>query len=245
MTKSRKYKYILSIVFISMGFCASFSQQDSASDVLKKVSSYYQTLDAYSLDIEYAMYKGYTGKNLTESYNASIYKNEGVTQLKVLGSTILQFSKAQLTINDANKTLIYNEISNKELNQSPLDISAFLNFYKEVSNTISKNVLTLEMVLQSSTIPIPYSKVILHVDKNTYALKKQELFLSTKVPFVDKEGKSTEDVGRLEITFQSKTNDINQIQVPKLEDYIVLKPNKQVRLTQAYAAYTIIDQTNL
>ena len=243
MIKVKKNKHLLSIVFLLIGFTATNAQQLSTTEVFKKVATYYETLNTYNFEVAYRMYKGHTGKQLTESYKASMYKNGNVMQLELLGAVILQFPNTQLTINDEHKTLIYTKIPDGALTKSPFDISKFLNLYESVSTRLKGNTLILEMTLKNSKIPMPYSKIIMHIDRMTYALKKQELFFSTKFAFVDKEGKKSEDVGRLEITFQSKSNPVNWN--PKLEDYIVIKPNKKVNLANAYRLYTIIDQTNL
>lgn len=219
------------------------AQQPTAVETLAKVETYYKTAKALNINVEYAMYMGHTGTYLTELYKGNIYKNNAVTQLKVLGSEVLQFSDVQITINNEDKTLIYNVSSNNGLSKSPLDTSAFLNFYREVSTQVSGNTIIHELVLKNRQIPIPYNKIVIHLNKNDYSLKKQILYLSKKMPFVNKEGENIEDVGRMEITFQS--NPVTHIKAPELQDYVVLEANKKPRLSKAYTSYTIIDQTNL
>ncbi|WP_308993697.1 hypothetical protein QLS71_007975 [Mariniflexile litorale] len=218
------------------------AQQPNAAQTLAKVEAYYKTAKTFNLDVEYAMYKGYTGTYLTESYKGSMHKNGDVTQLKVLGSEILQFPKVQLTIIDENKTVVFSPITNKNLQKSPVDISVFLKFYKEVSTQVSGNTIIHELVVKNIQLPVPYNKIILHVNKTDFSIQKQVLYLSTKMPFVDEEGKDTEDVGRMVITF--KTNPMS-IKTPQLQNYVVLEPNKKPCLAKAYAAYTIIDQSNI
>lgn len=218
------------------------AQQLTAIATLKKVEAHYKTTKTFSLDVEYAMYKGYTGTHLTEAYKGSIVKNGDITQFKILGSETLQFPKMQLVINEENKTVAYNLMSNKTLQQSPLDMASFLKFYKEVSTDISGNTIVVVLAVKNNQVPVPYNKIMVHINKNDYSIQKQVLYLSTKVPFVMEDGKETEDVGRMVITF--KTNPIPP-KVPQLQDYVILEPHKKPRLAKAYANYTIIDQSNI
>ena len=239
----RKMNYYLGLVLLFVGCLEVNAQQPTAAESLAKIETYYKTAKSFSIQVKYNMYKGHTGNHLTESYEGTMTKNGAVSQIKILGSEILQFPEAQLTINKDNKTLVYNEISGESLKKSPLDVSTFLKYYKETSTKVSGNMLIHEMVLKNNQMPIPYSKIVIYINKANYQLVKQELYLSTKVPFVDEKGKDTKDVARMEISF--KYNKKSMTKTPRLKDYVQLEPNKKVRLTQAYAAYTIIAPTNL
>ncbi|MFI0428879.1 hypothetical protein [Mariniflexile sp. HMF6888] len=238
----KKVKNLVCLGLLVVGVLPMKAQQLKASETLAKVEAFYKTTKVFNLDVEYAMYKGYTGTHLTESYKGSMYKNGAVTQIKILGSEILQFPKAQLTLNEENKTMVYSPITEKTLQKSPLDMSSFLKFYKEVSSEVSGNTIIYELVVKNKQLPIPYNKIILHVNKDNYSIKKQVLYLSTKVPFVDENGEDTEDVGRMVITF--KTNP-TVVKVPKLQDYVILESNKKPRLVKAYTSYNLIDQSNI
>ena len=188
------------------------------------------------------MYKGYTGTYPTESYKSKIHKKDEITKIDVMGSEIIQFPEVQLIINKENKTINYNKISDNALQQSPMNVSSFLKFYKEVSSEVSGNTIIHELVVKNKQLPIPYNKIILHINKDNYSIKKQVLYLSTKVPFVDENGINTEDVGRMVITFKTSST---IVKTPKLQDYVILESNKKPRLAKAYTTYNIIDQSNI
>ncbi|PKP12509.1 MAG: hypothetical protein CVU08_10145 [Bacteroidetes bacterium HGW-Bacteroidetes-3] len=217
------------------------AQLPSAKESIDKIEAYYKTVNPLNLELTYTMYKGVTGNQITESYKGSIYKNKTISSMKVLGSEVLQFSEVQLLIDNEQKTVIYKKNEHHFLEKSPLDMSSFLAYYKEASAVIKEHHLVYEMILKNISIPVPYNRIVLYINMDTYAIEKQELYLSNKVPFFDKEGKQTDDIGRMEITFQSSSNPIKD--APKLQDYVLLKP--ELQLVQRYANYTIIDQTNL
>ena len=240
----RKIKYPLLTLILFLGsITLNYAQEITAKETFNKIESYYKTIDILDIEMEYKMFRGYTGTNLTESYKGTMYKNEGVSKIDILGSEIIDLPEAKLIINKEAKTVTYHKKYNKETQSSPVDISMFLKFYKEASTKVKGNTIVHEMVLKKGIqIPVPYSKIVVYVDKNSYQMQKQELYLSTKVPFIDKNGKEAPDLARMEIKF--KTNPNPSKKVPKLKDYVQIDANKKVRLSQNYAAYKIIDQTN-
>ena len=237
----RKLKHQLSIIILLCCYLSVSAQKPIASETLKKVETYYKSLKAFDFQMKYTMYKGYTGNHVTESYEGTMCKNGAVSQIKILGSEIVQFPDVQLILNKENKTLQYNKTSNHVNQKSPVDVSAFLNFYKETVTDIKDDTIIHEMVLKNTQVPIPYSKIVIYVNKNTYEIEKQILYLATKVPFVDEDGKETPDVGRMEISFKRNSS---THKAPRLNDYVLIHSDK-VSLTKAYQDYTIIDQTNL
>lgn len=239
----RRIKHTLSIIILLCSYLSTYAQMPSASETLAKVETYYKSLNEFDFEVEYKMYKGYTGNHITESYKGSMCKKEDVSQINILGSEIIQFPDTQLIIDNENKTLIYKKISEDVMQKTPMDVSAFLKFYKETNTQISGNVLIHEMEIKNVQIPIPYNKIIVHVNKDTYKIEKQVLYLATKVPFVDENGKETPDLGRMEINFEQNSKSLKK--TPKLNDYVFLDSNNKVHLAQAYNRYTIINQTNL
>ena len=237
----RNIKYLAGITFLLIGM-SIYAQPPSALEAFTKIENYYKTVKKFNFQIEYKMFRGYSGNEVTESYKGSIYRYGDISQIKILGSEILQFPEAQLTINSENKTIRYNKISKDVIQKSPVDVSTFLKFYKETSAKISGNILIYEMVLKNAQIPIPYNKIIIHVNKDTFEIEKQIFYFATKVPFVDESGDETLDSARMEISF--KQNSFTTQKVPKLNDYVFVEGNN-VRLAKAYQTYTIIDQTNL
>ncbi|AXT18306.1 hypothetical protein D7030_08400 [Flavobacteriaceae bacterium AU392] len=232
-------KSILCATFLLINSNWLNAQQPKASETLAKVGEYYKSAKTYNLEVEYNMYRGYTGNNKTESYKSTVYKNGGVTQMKVFNSEILQFPEAQITINNQDKTIVYRQGAVNTLQESPIDMSTFLKLYDEVSAKIEGNTIVHELVLkQQINVSIPYNRIKIYIDRDNYTLKKQELFLSIKVPFIDDNGESTDDEGRMEIVFKPNPEAIKR--TPKLQDYVKRDSNKKLQLAKAYTNYTLI-----
>lgn len=236
-------KYIIVSLILGSNSWSIHAQLPTAEATLAKVETYYKALETFHFDMVYNMYRGYSGENLTESYSGTVSKQGGVSQIQILGSEIIQFSNKQIVLNKADKTLTLRNVNAEAMQQSPMDISKFLKFYKASNTKVSGNYLVHEMVLKNSNIPMPYSKIVVYVNKTNYSLEKQILYMATKMPFTDANGKQTPDAGRLEVTF--KQNVSGNKPTPKLSDYLRCEPEDTCRLANNYKTYTLIDQTNL
>ena len=231
------------MVFLMLSTISN-AQMPKAAETLTKVETYYKANSVLDLEVTYTMYKGHIGNNRTESYKGSIYKKGDTHRVKILDSEVLQFQETQLTIDNQNKTISYHTISEKDIQKkSPLNMSAFLKYYKETSSKVKGTTIIHELTLENKQLPMPYNKIEIHINKHDYSLTKQVLYLSKKIPFVGDNGKYTDDVGRMEIAFKKNPNPL--VKVPSLQDYIILELDKKPRVSQAYARYNIIDQTNL
>ncbi|MBQ4819098.1 hypothetical protein [Aquimarina sp. MMG016] len=240
----KKLKYIMLLLcFVSTAQLAQ-AQNEKAKDVLEKVKKSYDDKKQYEIETIYNMHRGLTGNSITESYKGEMVRNEDVTRFRVLKTEILQFPKAQLNIDHNQKKVIYAKTQIGAASQhSPIDVSVFLKLYYETSVTEKNGVLICEMVSNKPVSQNPYGKVVLHINKNTYLIEKQELFFSTLIPFVDEESNTKKmDYGRLVILLQLK--DLQNNSKPALSDFITISPDNNISLTEQYKGYTLINQAN-
>lgn len=236
-----RIKIVISVFFL--GHASSTAQELSAVETLKKVETYYKNVAILDIEMEYKMFRGVTGNNITESYKGTMYKYGDISKVDILGSEIVQLPEAKIIVNNDNKTVMYSKAKSGTITGSPVDMSSFLKFYKGTSTRLQGNTIILEMTQTNVHIPLPYNKIILYIDKTTYQIKRQELYLSTKVPFVDENGKGVPDSARMEISFKPNPKPVNK--VPQLKDYVLIGSNNTIKLSNNYANYTILDQTAL
>lgn len=233
------YKKITILICALLAGHITIAQELSAEDILKNVETYYKNVEVLDVEMEYKMFRGYTGNNLTESYKGTIYMNGKISRIEILGSEIVQLPKAKIIINNDKKTVTYNELKNDAIQNSPLDMSTFFKFYKTSSIKYKGNLIIQEMIQKELKIALPYNKIVLYIDKTSYQVKKQELYFSTKMPFVDKNGKSLPDQARMEISFSPNPQPLKI--VPKLSNYVHINSDKAVTLSKNYASYSIVN----
>lgn len=237
--QTKMYKKIKILICVLCLSNVAIAQELSAIEILKKVETYYKSIEVLDIEMEYKMYKGFTGNHITESYTGTMYKNGDIMKVKILGSEIVKLPDAKIIVNNNDKTVMYNKIKENTIMGSPVDMSSFLKYYKESNIQYLGNTIVQEMVQKHLQMPLPYNKIVLYIDKTSYQIKKQELYLSTKVPFVDEKGKGVPDFARMEISF--KANPKPTIKVPNIKDYVFVSSSNNIKLSHNYANYTIID----
>jgi len=237
----RKLKYIVTF------FCCLFvtqegqAQNEKTKDLLKKVQQAYENTKQYQIAVTYNMHRGFSGNNITESYQGTMVKNGKFSQFKALNSEIIQFPRIQLTIDHTEKVARYAKTEKgATVPNSPLDVANFLKFYDKTIVTEREGILVCEMVATKVNMQNPYAKVVLHVDKKTYRIEKQELFFTAMIPFVESDGKTRKmDVGRLVILMDFKETEEQAEPTPN--DFIVLSGKDDISLTEQYQGYRLIN----
>ncbi len=210
-------------------------------DVLEKVNNYYQTANSYNLESTYIMYRGYTGNTITESYKGTMYKKDGVKGMTALGSEVISFPNAQLTVNSTNKTIVYINNTSDIIKDNVIDINKLSKFYDETAVKEEGGIIIYEISLKKEALNVPYNKLIFHVNKNDFSLIKQEFFFASKLPFTNKKGERENDLGRMEIIYNSNIKPLKKNL--KIEDYLVINSEDKVSLSKAYDDYQLINQT--
>ncbi len=240
--KHIKYLFTITLIMVMCISTASAQQNHQVKEVLKKITQFYTSANHYQIDIVYNMHRGLSGNTITESYQGKMIKKGDFTKIEALGSKILHFSKARLIVDSNKKVITYNSLSGNTLNNTPVDVGAFLKYYDQSQIIDKGTILLCEMISTRKNFQLPYGKVILHIDKENYSVVKQELYFSNLIPFLNKEDNIQEqDYGRLIILLSHNLNTIPE--VPKLKDYIKIETNNGLVLQDAYTQYRLIDQT--
>ncbi|MDY8138496.1 hypothetical protein [Aquimarina sp. 2201CG5-10] len=240
----KKIKYIV-VVVCCLGFVElGYAQGEKTKELLNKVTTSYENKKQYQIAVTYNMHRGFTGNTITESYNGKMIRNDDFTQFKLASSEILRFSQSQLSIDHDEKKIIYSQNNkNGNVQNSPLDINGFLEYYDQTKITEKNDVLICEMVSTKTNFQNPYGKVVMYINKNSYQIEKQELFFSTLIPFAESDNNAKKmDYGRLVILLNHE--DLKNKAKPNLGDYIDVSSKNKMSLKEQYQGYTLINQAN-
>ena len=220
-----------------------YGQSVKIKDVLDKATTFYTTKNQYRIDMKFTMYRGFSGNNKTESYTGIMERNGDYMKNSILNTTIYQYPKSKIIIDDDVKTLTYTLVDMQSLQNVPVDLNIFLEYYKESQVIDGGKVWICEMVyVDEKILAPPYGKVVLYIDKKDYSIQKQELFFSNRIPFKSKKGNEIEqDYGRLVITL---SHDMNVTITPKNQsDFISVNNSNSIRLSETYSSYQLINST--
>lgn len=235
-------KYIILFVVFQFLIVNTYAQK-TVKEILDKSTKFYEAKNQYNIDMKFTMHRGISRDNPTESYNGNMQRKGTYIKNVVLTTTVYQFNNIKIIVDESTKTIVYEKMDVDNVQNDPLDLSAFLKQYKKSQVLDNGDEWICEMVsTQKNFVQTPYGKVLIHVAKNDYEIKKQILFFSNRIPFKTKEGTRTEpDFGRLVIDFSYHNE--SEIEQKVLDDFIIKSANNSIQLKEDYKSYQLIDQT--
>ncbi len=235
-------KYILIVAGLLL-YVTSYSQSKiTVDELLNKVKIFYEQKNSYSLNTSYTLYQDDNSNRILESYKGKIVKTDDVMYSKIQDTEFIQFSEALLKINHSEKAMLYANTNLSKGSNTPIDLSNFMNTGFKSSNIIVNNDNYI-IELQAKEINfLPYSKIRIYIDKESYAIQKQELFLANKISVKDKNNQDVLVNPKLEIilfNFSEKDSQIFDSNKFVLSNYIIQSDNK-VAVSLKYKDYNII-----
>ncbi|MEE9363950.1 MAG: hypothetical protein V3U92_15220 [Cellulophaga sp.] len=233
------------LVLLLLGAALSSNAQGKdVEKVLDKATDFYKNKDQYKINMTFSLYRGLTGNTITETYKGTMEKSGEYSRNTILSTQVHRFSKAQLVIDATAKTMTYTQIDPVAVQNSPMEIGAFLKYYeKSQLLDTGENQWICEMVTtKKNFIQVPYSKVVLYINKKDYSISKQELYFTNLIPFKGKSGNNTEqDYGRLVIELKHDFD--SKIQKRELKDFLTNTSGRTKQLQKEFVSYRLIDQT--
>ncbi|WP_299313036.1 hypothetical protein [uncultured Aquimarina sp.] len=225
-------------------FLASFSlvaQNKESNEVLQMVSDFYQSTHVYTITMKYDVYKNDNEIKPVESYSGIYLKINKYSKLTLLNSEVIQAADTQLIIDHTNKAISYNRALEETQVINTLDFKNYLKFYETscVEEQQGKKVLHLQ--LKNNATPMPYYKVILHIDQKEHFVTKQELFFSRKLPFESSDGKK--EWGRAKLCIEMELQKSVDQEISQISDYVIPNPDGHKQLTGKYKNYQLVDLT--
>lgn len=193
--------YIFIFCFIPfLGFSQKASSGNSIDSILKKVQEVYNTNNSISLSVNYTLFKNEVSIHTEESFDGLIVKDRQNYYSKINNTEFIQLSDNYVKINHDEKAMLYAKGTSNSDSSSPLNISGFINFFKTADVTETSDLFVCELISKDITM-LPYSKVVLHINKKDYSIKKQILYLIKPMSFANNDNEKEISNPRLEITF--------------------------------------------
>lgn len=236
--------FIVCSIFLVLCIQFAKAQEVNAHMLLTKINDAYTSTDTIDLAIKFTMYKGYQGNEITEEYDGTYYKSSTVNHVNILNAEVLNVPEMRLVIDHENRTIECSKNSDFTLKGSPIDVTTLVKYYKIKTSSLRGNTQIVELIAKEQAA-LPYTKIVLHINLETNFLERQELFFSNKIPFVDANGKQTFNEARMMVSYRNMKNTATKIY--DLHDYILIPAMafEDIKPTQKYNDYKIIDSTNL
>lgn len=238
--QSLKYLFVL-ICLLGFNFY-SFGQNKTVQEIFKESQKAMKSFSSMRCDMNYNWYNSYTSEKPSIIYKGNIVKQNDVLYSKINETFFLTDTNNQIGLkcNTLQKALVVTK-GNIPNNQSPSELLE--TYIKQFKITDVKDfgkfwmcTLTTDVITQ-----LPYGKVEVYIDKETYLVSKQVLYFLSQVPYTSKKGEQKVGSPKLEITmfdYQSKLTPQEKA-LTELSTYIKKKDNTILPAT-AYKEFKII-----
>ncbi|MFN3754315.1 hypothetical protein [Flavobacterium sp.] len=238
----KTYFFLSVLLFSGISFenvCISNSDDKKAVvNILKKSNSYYQGKNKFQLNTTYKIYATKSSKQVKDSFKGLFACNNDRTYAKINQTEFIISSDLSLKIDNESKLI---QFSKNELDKDlkVYDLEKYCSYYNgfKLTETEKEWICTLTTAAFSF---VPYSKVVIYINKANYNVSKQILYIISAVEYKDSDGKMKIDYPRLEIEFDNLKTVIDNENVFNIDSYILLKNGKYYP-SKKYNTYKVID----
>lgn len=235
-----------SFFFIAVFFFAlcSFSLKSNINDdkvtivaLLKKSKDYYDKQKVFKFNTAYDLFAG-NSKKAIESYKGVFIKDDKNFYSKIGQTEIIVIKGNTIKIDNESKLIQYfkEEATNENI---VYDLVKYCNNFGTFDLKSTDNYWICTLNSREVTF-VPYSKVVIYLDKKNYSIVKQELFLISTITTKDVKGKDVYSYPKLQITFSAFELKKQNEDYFKINYYIELKKGKYYP-SKKYSTYQIVE----
>lgn len=235
MKTNIKFLALLFILFYNT-ICFS-NDKKKIAEILKKSSEYYSSKKQFEIKMTYNFFSNADSQKVTESYLGSIIKDNSYYYSKIGDTEIINGKGFSLKIDNVNKALQYypHQLEN---NNTISDLKNYCSYFDRFYLTDRGNKWVCTMTTPGISF-LPYSKLIIYINKSNYSISKQIAYFLTPNETRDKKGNTFLNYPRMEVEFSDLNGKIN-VDVFNLSNYLIIKKNK-VYTSKKYSSYEIVE----
>lgn len=235
-----KSKLLTLLLFSVLIVFAQENDKKRISNIFNKTAQVYNSTLNFQSSVKYSLYPTYASKISSEQYNGIVIKKEKEYYSKIGETETVSLLSYQIKVDNESKLMQYSR-SEKQTKQSSLvDVREYLNNFStfELSTNDKEWICTLSTPSFSF---LPYTKVVVYINKVTNTISKQVLYLITTQKYQSKGGIIKEDYPRIEIVFNDfKTKDIVFGNIFSVQNYLIITKTK-VSPANKYKGYKIVE----
>lgn len=218
-----KNNNILIAIILCLTGTTLFAQ--NVDEIMKKYMDVTRTEAAVQSNINYALYKNEDGTKAYESYDGVQIRKQEVFYQQLQKMEYIQGKDFVVKLNADQKLMMVGYASQPILQGvDQIASDKLLEYFNE--KNIEDKTSYWEVTLSSQEPELSdISRIILHINKESFKLSKQILFFDTISDFAVYEEKAEPDMGipRLEITYTNYNNTITNPKVLEKERYFIYK----------------------
>ncbi len=234
-------KLLFNILFIFIVGFSAFAV--SGKEYIEKVRANYENIESIHLIMNYKLFRGHEGKELVQEFESLFYKNGKQTYRKINEIEIVSSNKVEININHTDKYITLTK--GKEISPIDVNVDASLKFCENVLIS-SKNKNTLVTLVIKDKVDLPYTKLVIEIDKN-YWIQEIAMYYNSKINFSESYFEQDYDFPKLVVEYRDFKKKIkNKNEMLKIEDVISFsKKDTKASLNDNYKNYQLVDLRNI
>lgn len=240
MIKFQKTFLLLVLFFSSFNFLSASNAADDKAkikELIKRSKSYYAKNRQFSFAINYNLFAG-NDKKPIDTYSGMFAKRDANYYTRVGDSEIIHIDNLTVKIDHEMKLIQHYE---EEVTKDD-PIYDLMNYFENFKSFQLKSTPKYWICTFNSreVTFVPYSKIIIYLNKKDYSIVKQELHLLSSIKTKDKKGKDVYKFPILEILFSDFKLGESKVDYFKVSNYLSLK-NRRYYPSNKYSSYQLVD----
>jgi len=202
-----------------------------------------QTLkkNSYYFDLNYALFKGESGKKIYEEYKGVIALKEGMFYQKIGVMESIQALTFMVKLNHTDKEISIEQGDSFEpMSMINIDLNTINQMYHKGAVKTTEKAYVLELTPKQLEVS-QFSKIWLHIDKKSKKFIKQVMLFKQLQDFSYVNSSTSEsqyDVGRLEISFVSYDKEIDHKLFEKKRYFEII--NNKIKLGKEFQNFKLL-----
>lgn len=226
--------------FLSLSSSSQETDKTKVINLLKKSQQVYDDLKTYYLESTYKLYVNQNSNEIKESYNGITVKKDDVAYSKIATTELISLKDLNIKIDNSTKRIQVSKDKSKQNVMKAFDVNEYSKYFVKYKFSEVNNQYKCELSTANVSM-IPYSKVVIYIDKKSNRMLKQELYFLTKHKTKIVNGKPYYDYPRLEISFTNfKVDGFDVDAFFRKENYVVASKGKYLP-AKKYKEYLIVD----
>ena len=232
----KRSKHSLIIGLLLLGICGLQAQDmDFFKELFSKTESYYKNTREYALKVDYQFFEEGKPTQAIETLHGNIQKKGDNYYSKIDQTEFIYIGKTFLKINHLQKAVLYAPIAEDRM-LTPIDISSLFAYFEKVNIHEEKGSFVCELTFKPIET-IPYKKMILFLDRSTYAIKKQELYMLPGKSYPGQASREKTKAGKIVISLFPQKNKRDSSNLFNLSNYLLT--NNGLSLSPKLSAYKL------
>jgi hypothetical protein len=213
--------------------------------ILGKTESFYKDADSYALKVVYEFFEKENASVALETIQGAIQKKGTNYYSKIGPAELIYLDDVFLKINHDEKAVLYSKLPDNSDNKTkivtPVEITSLLGYFDCIQVMEENKTFICDLSFKKIDM-LPYNKMVLVIDKNTYAIKKQELYMIAGKTYPGMAASTQKTLaGKMVITFTTLNKGSVAPTLFKKSNYII--EGRAVSLSNKLASYKLYNTT--